>query len=84
MRAGAGLFEGVGAGSSARVGERTMIYFAMMTPRTNLRSVFSRQKLSVWANERMVPTCGKRDHWTGLVNGRLALSMFTAGRVGGR
>lgn len=62
-----------------------MIYFAMTPPRMNFRSVFTGvPRLSVWANGRMWPACGKRTHWTGLVNGRLAMSMFTAGRVGGR
>lgn len=61
-----------------------MIYFAMTPPRTNLRAVFTVKRLSAWANERIWSTCGKRDHWTGLVNGRLAMSMFTAGRVDGR
>lgn len=57
----------------------------MTPPRTNLRAVFTGvQRLGAWANERMWPACGKRNHWTGLVNGRLAMSMFTAGRVNGR
>lgn len=62
-----------------------MIYFAMTPPRTNLRAVFTGvQRLGAWANERMWPACGKRNHWTGLVNGRLAMSMFNVGRVNRR